>query len=73
MTSEEREGQVSHMRGVLSNPSYKGRIILLEPGRRDDKAYGLFDALFDWMDVSTGGNAFWDAESEVTVDELAGR
>lgn len=58
------------MRGILSVPSYKERTVLLEPGHREDGRYGFFDALLDWLDVSSGGNAFWDRDNMVTIEDL---
>jgi hypothetical protein len=69
--SWEQERQLSHIRGILSVPSYKERTVLLEPGHREHGRYGFFDALLDWLDVSAGGNAFWGQDSTVTVDDLA--
>jgi len=73
MSNQEQRAQVSYMRGILSNQPE--RITLLEPGRKEDGRYGFFDALLDWLDVSTGGNAFWgdDGRQVVTIDELAAR
>ena len=70
---EEQQAQVSHIRRILSKRSYRERFTLLEPGFINYNAYGFIDGLVDWLDVSSGGNAFWNAENEVTIDELAAR
>jgi hypothetical protein len=66
-----QDRQLSHLRGILSVPSYKERTVLLEPGHWEHGRYEFFDALLDWLDVSAGGNAFWGQDSTVTVDDLA--
>jgi hypothetical protein len=73
MTSKVQEVQVSRMRGILSDERYRQRVVWLGLGYRKDGRYGFFDALLDWLDVSTGGNAFWGATDQITVDELAAR
>ena len=73
MSSQEQRAQISHMRKVLSHEPYSQRITLLEPGHREEGRYGFFDALLDWLDVSFGGNAFWDAANQVTISQLADR
>jgi hypothetical protein len=61
------------MRGILAVPSYRERTTLLEPGHREEGRYGVFDALLDWLDVSTGGNAFWGKGNRVIIDDLVNR
>ena len=73
LSSQEQGPQVAHLRRILSNPSYEKRTVLIEPGHREDSRYGFFDALLDWLDVSTGGNAFWDQGNTVTIESLATR
>ena len=73
ISSREQREQVSHMGRVLSNQEYRQRVVLLEPGRWEDKMYGFFGALLDWLDVSTGGDAFWGSTNQVEIDELAAR
>jgi hypothetical protein len=73
MSSQEQRAQVFYVRRILSDQRYRERVVLLEPGHREDGRYGFFDALLDWLDVSTGGNAFWGAADQVTIDELAAR
>jgi len=73
MSSQEQQVLVPYMRRVLLNQPE--RITLLEPGHREEWRYGFFNALEDWLDVSTGGNVFWGNEDRqvVTIDELAAR
>jgi hypothetical protein len=73
MSRKEQGVQVSHMREILSDERYRQRVVWLGLGYREDGRYGFFDALLDWLDVSTGGNAFWGATDQITVDELAAR
>jgi hypothetical protein len=73
MMRQEQEEQVSYLRGILSDQRYRQRVVLLGLGHREDGRYGFFDALLDWLDVSTGGNSFWGATDQITVDELAAR
>ena len=72
MTSQEQQNLVLYTR-VLSNEQYGQRTTLLEPGHREEERYGFFDALLDWLDVSSGGNAFWGVANQVTIDESAAR
>jgi len=65
--------QLEWLRRILSIQQYRQRFTLLEPGHREDGRYGFFDALLDWLDVSTAGDAFWGATDQVTIDELAVR
>jgi len=73
LTGQDRQTQVPHMKRILLNQPE--RITLLEPGRKEEKKYGLFDALLDWRDISAGGDSFWgDGDRQVvTIDELAAR
>ena len=73
LSRPEQPEQVLDMSWIPSDQQHRERIVLLEPGHREDGRYGFFDALLDWLDVSTGGNAFWDATNQVTIDELAAR
>lgn len=73
LSGREKGAQFSHLRGILSVPSYKERTVLLESGSLVDRKYGFFDALSDWLDVSSGGNAFWGIEDMVTIEDLATR
>jgi len=73
LSSQEQPHQLGWLRRILSTQQYKQRLKLLEPGHREDCRYGFFDALLDWLDVSTGGNAFWGDSDQVTIDELAAR
>jgi hypothetical protein len=70
-SSQGQEEQVSYLRGILSDQRYRERIMLLGLGYREDGRYGFFDALLDWLDVSTGGNAFWGDTNQITIDDLA--
>lgn len=69
---QEKRQLISQIYSGLSKKSSKKRTVMLEPGRREERRYGFFDALKDWLDVSDGGNAFWDSESIVTHDESGG-
>jgi hypothetical protein len=71
MSTQEKQMLVPYMRRILSDEQYSQRITLLDPGYREGGRYGFFDALLDWLDVSSGGNAFWGATNQVTIDELA--
>lgn len=75
VSSEEQQAQVSRIRDILAVKQYRERTTLLESGHGEEGRYGFFDALLDWLDVSAGGNAFWDvaAERTITIDELAAR
>ena len=73
MSGQEQQNLVPYMRRILSDEQYSQRITLLEPGHREEERYGFFDALSDWLDVSSGGNAFWGVANQVTIDELADR
>ena len=73
MSIQDQQTQVPYMRRIILNQP--GRITLLEPGHREYGRYGFFDALLDWLNVSTGGDAFWGDEDRqvVTINELAAR
>ena len=71
VSTKERQMLVPYMRRILSDERYSQRITLLDPGYGEDGRYGFFDALLDWLDVSSGGNAFWGVTSQVTIHELA--
>ena len=73
MSGQEQQNLVPYMKRILSDEQYSQRITLLEPGHREEERYGFFDALSDWLDVSSGGNAFWGVANQVTIDELADR
>ena len=68
-----QQEEVSYLREILSDRRYRERIVLLGLGHREDGKYGFFDALLDWLDVSTGGNAFWGVTDQVTIDDIAAR
>jgi hypothetical protein len=73
VSSREQRVGAPHLRGFLSDQRHRERIVLLEPGHREDGRYGFFDALLVWLDVSTGGNGFWGATDQIMIDGLAAR
>ena len=73
VSSREQRVGVLYLRRILSDQRYEERIVLLEPGHREDGGYGFFNALLDWLDVSKGGNAFWGGTDQIIIDDLAAR
>ena len=68
----EQGGRVSQAREILSKGPDRVETVLLEPGPRDEERYGFSDALLDWLDVSAGGDAFWDGTNTAAPEVSQG-